>query len=230
MTPPLVVARGLTRRYGEGAAQRSALEGLELELREGEAVLLFGPSGSGKSTLLALLGLLDRQYEGTLEVLGCSPRDATDEQLALLRNDSIGFVFQAFHLLGHLGALDNVCLPAVFSARLTPELARRRGLELLERLGLGGREGALPHELSGGQRQRVAVARALLLSPRLLLCDEPTGNLDSASGARLAELLAELHRDQATTLVIATHDERLAALATRRLLLVDGRLLQDAAA
>jgi len=221
---PLIVARGLSRSYGSGKALRRAVDSVELEIRRGEVVLVFGPSGCGKSTLLGLLGGLDRAYTGELSVFGRDLAKLGDRELSELRGRRIGFVFQAFHLLPQLSVLDNVTAPALFDTRTTLDRARR-GREVLERVGLADREQALPGELSGGQRQRVAIARALLNQPELLLCDEPTGNLDRETGEQIIDLFATIHDSLETTLVVVTHEERLFRLGGRTVEMVDGKLI-----
>ncbi len=218
----VVRADRLGKHYGDGAARRAALDGVSLSIEEGELCCVLGPSGSGKSTLLAVLGGLDRAFSGTVELFGKDVSKLGDRELSRLRGERIGFVFQAFHLLPHLSVLDNVLAPALFAkdAAGLPE----RALSLLAQLGLADRAKDTPAHLSGGQRQRVAIARALLLRPSLLLCDEPTGNLDAETGARAIELLRDLHREGGLTVVAVTHEERLAAIATRTLALRDGRL------
>jgi putative ABC transport system ATP-binding protein len=212
----------LTKHYGDGPARRAVLDRISFHVEPGEFVAVLGPSGSGKSTLLGIVGGLDRAYEGTAEVFGKDLRKLSDADLSRLRGERIGFVFQAFHLLPHLSVLDNVLAPALFDpagASLGP-----RAIELLDRLGLKGREADTPASLSGGQRQRVAIARALLRKPALLLCDEPTGNLDVETGARTIALFRELHAEGGLTLVAVTHEERLAQAATRTVQIRDGRI------
>jgi putative ABC transport system ATP-binding protein len=218
----LIRIEGLTKHYGDGPARRAALDGVDLAIDEGELLAVLGPSGSGKSTLLGVVGGLDRAYQGHVEVLGEDLRKLGDRALSRLRGEHIGFVFQAFHLLQHLTVLDNVLAPALFTADVGD--LRARALSLLERLGLEGRAADTPAHLSGGQRQRVAIARALLRRPRLLLCDEPTGNLDAETGARTIELFRDLHREGGLTVVAVTHEDRLAVAATRTLQLRDGKL------
>jgi ABC-type lipoprotein export system ATPase subunit len=220
----LIRLRDLTKLYGDGPARRAALDKLSLDVAEGELVAVLGPSGSGKSTLLGIVGALDRAYDGTAQVFGHDLAKLDDAALSRLRGERIGFVFQAFHLLTHLSVLDNVLAPALFAGGA--DTLRSRALELLARLGLEGREGDTPASLSGGQRQRVAIARALLRKPALLLCDEPTGNLDVETGARTIELFRELHAEGGLTVVAVTHEERLARIATRTLQLRDGKLVQ----
>jgi polar amino acid transport system permease protein len=213
-----VEVAGLRKSYGE----QTVLNGVDLTVRVGEVVALLGPSGSGKSTLLGIVGGLDRDYQGKVAIFGEDLRALSDRALSRLRGDRIGFVFQAFHLLSHLTVLDNVLAPALFTAA-DPSL-RARALSLLDRLGLGERALDTPARLSGGQRQRVAIARALLRRPALLLCDEPTGNLDAETGARTVELFRDLHREEELTIVAVTHEERLAKVATRAVHLHDGKI------
>jgi len=223
----VIEAHGLSRVYGRGKAATRAVDGVALSVKAGEVVLIFGPSGCGKSTLLALLGGLDRDYTGTLRLFGQDTRRLGDAALSRLRGRRIGFVFQAFHLLPHLKVLDNVAAPSLFADALTAAEARRHALSLLDRVGLADRAAAHPTELSGGQRQRVAIARALFHDPRLLLCDEPTGNLDQRTGAQIIELFAKVHQDLGTTIVVVTHEDRLATLAHRKLFMTDGRVESD---
>jgi putative ABC transport system ATP-binding protein len=225
----VVEARELSRSYGAGAATVRALRSVDLEVRAGEVVLVFGPSGCGKSTLLGLLGGLDRGYTGRLRLFGRDVSELGDGELSSLRGSRIGFVFQAFHLLGHLTVLDNVTAPALFARPLDLGRAQSRGLEVLERVGLADRAHRLPTELSGGERQRVAIARALYHDPPLLLCDEPTGNLDRDTGQQIIELFFALHRDLGKTLVIVTHEDRMASLPHRKLSMLDGQLIGEEA-
>ncbi|HEU4536784.1 MAG TPA: ABC transporter ATP-binding protein [Polyangiaceae bacterium] len=214
----------VARRFGRGAAARVALEGLSLEVARGEFVALRGPSGAGKSTLLAVMGALDRGYEGRVELFGEDLGAASEARLGALRNARLGFVFQAFHLLPHLSVLENVAAPFLFAPGAGGRGARAAAERALDRVGLLARAADRPGELSGGQRQRVALARALARAPEALLCDEPTGNLDSATGREVIGLLSSLHRDEKMTIVVATHEPELARSAGRRLELVDGRL------
>ncbi|MBE7480434.1 MAG: ABC transporter ATP-binding protein [Polyangiaceae bacterium] len=224
--PAIVLAKSLTRVFGTGEAARRAVDDVSLSVQKGEVVLIFGPSGCGKSTLLALLGGLDRAYSGSLELFGRDVSRLSDTELSQLRGERIGFVFQAFHLLGHLSVLENVMAPALFSR--DERSVETRAREVLERVGLGDRAGSRPAELSGGQRQRVAIARALLHQPTLLLCDEPTGNLDRKTGEQIIDLFADLHADLGTTILIVTHEDRLARLAHRTLDMLDGKLVTPA--
>jgi putative ABC transport system ATP-binding protein len=217
----VIEGKGLRRVFGRGNDARAAVDGVDIEVRDGELVTVFGPSGSGKSTLLGILGGLDRGFEGDLRILGQGVREMTDRSLSRLRGEKLGFVFQAFHLLDHLSVLDNVLVPSLFTPRDAPE---RSAVRALERVGLEDRAHDATGTLSGGQRQRVAIARAIAHLPSLLLCDEPTGNLDIDTAAQIIEIFTSLNRNDGTTVLCATHDERIAAVATRTVVLRDGRL------
>ncbi len=216
-----VSARELRRVYGRGHAARAVLDSVSLAVGPGELVAILGPSGSGKSTLLNLLGGLDRPTAGEVVVNGQSLESLSEAALARFRRTTIGFVFQSFHLIPELSAWENVLLPA----RLARDRhgGRRRALALVETLGLGAVIGQLPIDLSGGERQRVAIARALVMDPPLVLADEPTGNLDAASGAVVIEVLANAVT-AGRAVVLVTHDDRLARTAHRVIALRDGRL------
>jgi ABC-type lipoprotein export system ATPase subunit len=221
--PPPVELRGLGRTYGSDPPVE-ALRGVDLTIHRGDFLAVVGPSGSGKSTLLNVLGCLDRPTSGTYLIDGIDVATLDDRELAALRGRRIGFVFQTFNLLPHRTALDNVMLAEVYIG--APREGRReRALAGLERVGLAHRSGFLPTKLSGGQQQRVAIARALMGSPSLLLCDEPTGNLDSASTESILQLFADLGAE-GLTLVVVTHDDQVAALAPREVRIVDGRLTE----
>jgi len=228
MAEAVVRAEGVTKVFGEAKAARKALDGVSLAIDKGEFVTVLGPSGSGKSTLLAILGGLDLEFDGKVTVLGKDLHALGDREMARLRGEKIGFVFQAFHLLGHVTVLENVLAPALFGG--DHGALRGRAQALLERVGLGDRANDRPTELSGGQRQRVAIARALLRKPELLFCDEPTGNLDQKTGAQMVDLFRELHREEKLTVVAVTHEERLASAATRTVHLVDGKVAERSAA
>jgi len=204
-----------------------------LEVEAGEFVSILGRSGSGKTTLLHIIGGLDSGFEGEVEVAGSSLGLLDDSRLSGLRNAGIGFVFQAYHLLDHLSVGENAALPSLFARGPTTMSAAgvsRRTGEVLERVGLRDRVGDRPSELSGGERQRLAIARALFQEPRLLLCDEPTGNLDDATGADIVVLLGGIHRDDGVTVVTATHDGAISRTAGRVLRLDDGLLTEDGSA
>ncbi|MGH3151556.1 MAG: ABC transporter ATP-binding protein [Streptosporangiaceae bacterium] len=224
-TGVLVRAHQLRKDYGRGEALVRAVDDVDLEVANGEALAVMGPSGCGKSTLLHLLGGLDRPTSGELW-LGKGRIDQLSEHaLAELRRQDVGFVFQAFHLMEELTAQENVELPALL-ARRSPRQARRRARQLLDQVGLADRGGHLPSALSGGQRQRVAIARALVNEPRLVLADEPTGNLDSAATLEVLQLFETLHAG-GLTLVVVTHDERIAATADRLITMRDGALVDE---
>jgi putative ABC transport system ATP-binding protein len=219
---PVVRTRAVARTYRRGTIEVPVLRTVDLELAAGEWVAIIGPSGSGKSTLLNILGLLDRPDAGIYELAGEDVSDLGDTRRAAIRNQRIGFVFQNFNLLPRTSALENVAAPLLYRGlRRGARLARARAT--LERVGLGEQVDHEPTQLSGGQLQRVAIARALVGEPALLLADEPTGNLDTRSGAEVLDLFADLHRAGSTVLMI-THDPVVATRAERRLLLDGGRL------
>ena len=221
----LVHAEGLRKDYGSGEGLVRALDMVDLDVDRGEAVAVMGPSGCGKSTLLHLIGGLDRPSAGQLSVAGQHVDELSERALAYLRRDQIGFVFQAFQLMDELTAQENVELPALL-AGFSPNEARARATALLEQVGLADRARHLPSMLSGGQRQRVAIARALVNDPQIVLADEPTGNLDSASAFDVLSLLADLHA-KGLTLVIVTHDERIATAADRLISMRDGSFVDE---
>ena len=200
----------------------TALDGITLAIGEGEALAIMGPSGSGKSTLLSLLGCLDRPSRGEYRLDGNLVSDMTDDALSRIRNRRIGFVFQSFHLIPQLTVAENVETPLLYAGVAERE-ARRRALLALGRVGLEARADHRPVELSGGEAQRAAIARALVTEPRLVLADEPTGNLDSATGEEVADLLESVHRD-GRTVILVTHNEALAGRARRVVRLRDGRI------
>jgi len=219
---PLVALEGVTRTYVQGEQEIHVLKGIGLEIAAGEFVALQGPSGSGKSTLLHILGLLDRPSGGRYRLDGEDVAGLPDDRLSELRNRTLGFLFQSFYLVPYISTLDNVMLPGLYGPTPTRELRRRAG-ELLVQVGLGDRLDFRPGQLSGGQQQRAALARALVNDPRLLLADEPTGQLDSATSAEILELLDTIH-SQGRTLILVTHDPETAARAERRIVLHDGRI------
>jgi ABC-type lipoprotein export system ATPase subunit len=219
----LIEARVVFKAYQLGKRRLEVLRGASLAVGRGEFVALRGASGSGKSTLLHLLGGLDTPDAGTVSFAGQDLARIGVASLSRLRNRKVGFVFQAYHLLPELDALENVCLPSRL-AREPAAATERRGRDLLQRVGLAERLEHKPYELSGGEQQRVAIARALMNSPELLLADEPTGNLDSQTGDGILQLLRSLQGESQTTLLIATHDPRVAASAPRVLELVDGQI------
>jgi ABC-type lipoprotein export system ATPase subunit len=226
MSEPLISAQGVSKTYELGKRSLTVLRDLDFSVDRGEFVALRGASGAGKSTLLHLLGGLDSPDRGAIWFKGQNVAKMPPPQLARFRSSRIGFVFQAFHLMPELDALENVCLPARISGIPASEAASR-GHELLERVGLKDRTEHRPAELSGGERQRVALARALVNRPDLILADEPTGNLDSHTGGEIIDLLCSLVAEQQTTLVIATHDSSVAARAPRLVQLLDGQIQQS---
>lgn len=226
-TPDTAVlrARGLGKHYGRGEGLVRAVDGVDLDVAPGETVAVMGPSGCGKSTLLHMLGGLDRPTDGEVWLAGRRIDRSGERALARMRRTAVGFVFQAFHLMDELTAVENVELSALLAGS-SPRAARRRATELLERVGLADRAGFLPAALSGGQRQRVAVARALSNEPLVVLADEPTGNLDSASTLDVLRLFESLH-EAGQTLVVVTHDERIAATADRLISMRDGAFVDE---
>ncbi len=220
----IVRAENLVKVYRMGKVDVRALDGVSLTIPEGEFLAIMGPSGSGKSTLMNLIGCLDKPTSGTLLVDGQDVTRLGDRRLAKLRGRTIGFVFQTFNLIPRISALDNVLLPMGLVGAIPKSQRRKRAIELLEQVGLGHRVRHMPNELSGGERQRVAIARALANDPKLLLADEPTGNLDTKTGRAILELFKELHR-QGRTIVLVTHDPDVASYAERIVRLVDGRIV-----
>jgi putative ABC transport system ATP-binding protein len=227
-TDDIVVMEGIRKVYETGKVKVEALKGVSFTIRKGEFVAIVGPSGSGKSTLMNLLGCLDTPTSGTYRLAGEMVAGLSRDALADVRNRRVGFVFQAFNLLPQITALENVALPMLFGG-VPPKERRERAAELLGKVGLGDRLDHRPTELSGGQMQRVAVARALAMTPDMLLADEPTGNLDSTSGSDIMGLFTELWSAGGTVVVI-THDASLARRASRVLEVHDGRILKDSAA
>ncbi len=226
-SPAVVTIRGLTREYGKGAAAVRALRGIDLDVRAGEFVALLGRSGSGKSTLLNLLAGLDRPTAGTVTVDGDDLAALSADGLARYRRERVGIVFQSFHLLPGRSALENVATPLLIAGVLHAERGQR-ALAALDAVGLAPRASHSPAELSGGEQQRVAIARALVREPSLLVCDEPTGNLDSATADGVAELLIELNRDRGVTISMVTHEEALARRVGARIVtMADGRIVAE---
>ena len=219
----MIEARDLHKKYEMVGRSLEVLRGVSLSIGKGEFLALRGASGAGKSTLLHLLGGLDTPNAGEVHFAGKNLAQLSDRELSQLRNSKIGLIFQAYHLLPELDALENVCLPARM-ARTPAPVAEARGRELLARVGLKERMEHRPNELSGGEQQRVAIARALINSPELILADEPTGNLDSQTGDEIINLLCDLRNEHQTTLVIATHDTKVAERAPKVVRLVDGQV------
>lgn len=218
-------ATGLRKYYGKGTGLVRAVDGVDLKIEPGETVAIMGPSGCGKSTVLHPLSGLDRPSEGEMWLQGRRVDEMGERQLARLRREKVGIVFQAFHLIDELTAQENVEFPALLAGR-SPKIARRRATELLDRVGLADRASHLPSALSGGQRQRVAIARALANDPVVLFADEPTGNLDSGATLEVLRLLEDLHASE-LTIVVVTHDERIAATADRLITMRDGIFVDE---
>jgi putative ABC transport system ATP-binding protein len=224
-TPAMIELHGVTKRF-EGKRTVTALEDVDLTIARGEMVSLVGPSGSGKSTLLNLIGGLDRASSGDIVVDGARLGGLSDDELTRVRRDKIGFIFQFFNLLPTLSCLENVSIP--LHLRGWPrKQTEARARELLDLVRLGARLDHLPEELSGGERQRVAIARALSIYPPILLADEPTGNLDTHSGAEILELIRDLHRRLGSTVLIVTHDRGVAESCARTIALRDGHIVED---
>lgn len=220
---PVIRVRGLSKRYGEGEETVHALRGVDLDVFRGEMVAITGASGSGKSTLMNVIGCLDHPTDGTYELDGQDVSQMRGDDLAKVRNRSIGFVFQNYHLLPRLSAVDNVMLPLRYAR---DRHARAKAITALERVGLGARLNHRPNQMSGGQRQRVAIARALAVDPAIILADEPTGALDSTTGQEVLALFDALHHE-GRTIIIVTHDHSIAARCPRRVRLADGNIVSD---
>lgn len=224
--PPLIELRGVTKVYGGGPAAVHALRGVDLHIEEGEFVAVMGPSGSGKSTCMNIMGCLDTPTEGTYRFKGVNVGQLTHYQRALLRRHYQGFVFQGFNLLNRTCALENVELPLIYR-RISARVRHWRAREVLETVGLKEREYHTPAELSVGQQQRVAIARALVTEPAVLLADEPTGNLDSATSREIMKLLTSLNRDEGITIIMVTHEPDMATYAKRIVHFLDGLVTPD---
>ncbi|ENM3751220.1 ABC transporter ATP-binding protein [Vibrio cholerae] len=222
---PLVELQQICKHYTSGQNVVKALDGVDLTIRHGEFLAILGPSGSGKSTLMNVLGCLDKPTAGRYQLDGHPVDSLSTQQLAAIRNQKIGFVFQSFNLLEYASALDNVALPLVY-AGVKAKDRRQRATELLTRVGLADRLDHKPNQLSGGQKQRVAIARALINQPQILLADEPTGALDSKSGAEIEALFNELHRE-GRTIIVVTHDNQLAKRTKRIVTIRDGQVVSD---
>ncbi len=220
----ILEADQITKTYAIGDRQIAVLDAVSFAVEPGEFVVIMGSSGSGKSTLLSLLSGLDRPSRGRIRIDGADITDWSEDQLAPIRNRVFGFVFQSFHLVPSLNALENVAFPAELRG---DKDARPRARNLLERVGLGDRVTNFPHQLSGGEKQRVAICRALVNKPKIIFADEPTGNLDSTNGAGIIELLVQLHREEQTTLMLVTHAPEMAEHAGRVITLADGKVVSD---
>jgi putative ABC transport system ATP-binding protein len=228
VTTPILSVRDVRKSYGRGSNRFDALEGVSLDIQEGESVAIIGKSGSGKSTLMHVLALLDTPSEGVVELAGEDTGTLRGARLNRTRNTTFGFVFQQFFLTPNATVLENVILPLKIAGVGRRE-RRRRGLAVLEQLELADKARNAAVNLSGGQKQRSVIARALVNEPRIIFADEPTGNLDTATGAVVEDLLFGLHREQGITLIVVTHDEELAARCDRRIHIRDGRIVDDEA-
>lgn len=217
--------RDIKKIYKMGGQELAALNGINLDIKRGEFAALMGPSGSGKSTLMNILGCLDRPTVGSYELEGKEVANLSDDELAVMRNKHIGFVFQNFNLLSRISSLENVALPLVYAGVGVSE-RRKRAQQVLEAVGLGDRAEHLPNELSGGQRQRVAIARALVNNPEIIMADEPTGNLDTKSTKEIMEIFQEMH-GRGKTIILVTHEPEIAVCANRQLLVRDGIITRD---
>ena len=226
MTDSIISLSEIEKYYGSGAGRQQVLFSVDLEIPKSALVSIVGTSGSGKSTLLNIIGGLDRNFKGKVHVDGNDYSRLSDKKISVLRNKSIGFIFQSFNLLDHLTCWENVALPGFFD-RNPIKNPKKRAVEVLERVGLKSKVDAKPGNLSGGQKQRVAIARSLFNKPKILLCDEPTGNLDSKTGAQIIDLFRELNTDDGITLILVTHEDRLSRVAERVIRLEDGRIVDE---
>lgn len=224
----MIELEGITKTYTIGTEKVAVLKDIHLTIEDGEFLAIMGPSGSGKSTLMNIIGFLDRPTAGTYSLNGREIKNLSDQELARIRNETIGFVFQQFHLLPRFTALKNVELPLIYAGVKKHErLTRAR--EALEKVGLAERIDFLPNRLSGGQKQRVAIARAIVNNPQIILADEPTGALDSKTSAQIMELFTKLNKEEGTTIVVVTHERGVAAYADRIVFVRDGQIMQDEA-
>ncbi len=226
MNDSVIRVRNLRKTYRMGTEELHALHGVSLEVHRGEMVAIMGPSGSGKSTLMNILGCLDQPTEGEYFLDGEDVSKMDEDELASIRNRRVGFVFQSFNLLARTTALENVQLPLIY-AGLSSKERRDRASEVLRSVGLGERMNHMPNELSGGQQQRVAVARALVNNPAIIMADEPTGNLDSRSGVEVMSILQTLNREKGITIILVTHDPRIAQHAKRIIHIFDGEIARE---
>jgi len=211
----------------DGDIEYQALKGVNLEIKEGEFVSITGPSGSGKSTLMHLIGLLDKPTKGEIFINGKNVTYLTDDQLSTLRNESVGFVFQQFNLIPKLTVLENILLPTIYARKKLKYDPKKKALDFIKKFGLGGKERSYPNKISGGQQQRVAILRALIMEPKLILADEPTGNLDSKTGVEIMNLLKALNEKEGITVVLVTHEADIAAYGKRMIRIKDGKITKS---
>ena len=222
----MIKITNVCKYYGKGKDKFQALKDINLEIKEGEFVAIMGPSGSGKSTLMNIIGLLDKNFDGSYKLNNVEVKDYNDEKLSLYRNETIGFVFQSFNLLPRLNAFRNIELPLLYGPRISKCERQDRVLKALENVELISHKNNLPKEMSGGQKQRIAIARALVNRPSFILADEPTGALDSKTGKSIMELFVKLH-SEGKTIIIVTHDKNIASYADRLITILDGTILKD---
>ncbi|MBR5276246.1 MAG: ABC transporter ATP-binding protein [Bacteroidaceae bacterium] len=221
----MIKLTGVNKIYRTDSVETQALENVNIEVHKGEFLSIMGPSGCGKSTLLNIMGLLDKPTSGTIEIAGTTVDQMTEKELAAFRNNTLGFVFQSFHLINSLNVIDNVELPLLYR-KISAKERTRLAKEMLERVGLTHRMYHMPTQLSGGQCQRVAIARAIIGNPEIILADEPTGNLDSKMGAEVMEILHKLNREDGRTIVMVTHNEEQAKQTSRTIRFFDGRQIE----
>lgn len=224
MSETVVKIENLIKTYKMGENEVQALRGVSFEIKQGEFLAIMGPSGSGKSTCMNMIGCLDRPTSGLVEINGKQTAKMTEKELSVLRNKTIGFVFQQYHLISSMTVLENVMLPLKYQ-RLEKSERKELALKALESVGLSDRLNHRPHELSGGQKQRVAIARAMVTSPKILLADEPTGALDSVTGKQVMELFRKINKEQGTTIIIVTHDPGIGESMERCIRILDGQLV-----
>ena len=226
MSKEIIKIEDLKREFTMGAETVRALRGISFTINEGEFVTIMGSSGSGKSTLLNILGCLDQPTSGTYEIDGINIKELTKNELATIRNEKIGFIFQSYNLLARTSAIENVELPLIYNSKVSTEERRKRAIEALQKVGLGDRMGHTPSQLSGGQQQRVAIARSLVNNPVMILADEATGNLDTRTAYEIMSIFQELN-EQGITIAFVTHEQDIATFSNRTIVLKDGNILQD---
>jgi putative ABC transport system ATP-binding protein len=226
MSKEIIKIEDLKREFTMGAETVRALKGISFDIKEGEFVTIMGSSGSGKSTMLNILGCLDQPTSGTYEIDGVSVKDLNRNQLATIRNEKIGFIFQSYNLLARTSAIENVELPLLYNSKVSTEERRKRAIEALQKVGLGDRLDHTPSQLSGGQQQRVAIARSLVNNPVMILADEATGNLDTRTAYEIMSIFQELN-EQGITIAFVTHEEDIATFSKRTIVLKDGNIIQD---